>query len=293
MKKLTLLFLALLMTSIQLSAQDDLMELLEDMEEEETEYAYATFKTVRIVNGHSIEMPANGVLELTIAHRFGRINQGVYDLFGLDQANMRIGLEYGVNDWLDLGVGRSNVQKTYDGFAKLRLLRQSKGKRSFPVTVGWVSAIALSSLRNNNPDEAINFAQRVNYTHQLMIARKFSDAFSLQVTPTLVHRNLVGTTADDNDVFAVGIGGRLKVTPSLSLNAEYYYLTPGSAADNFEPSFSLGIDIETGGHVFQLMFTNSIVMTENFFIAENNGSWGNGDIHFGFNLTRVFTVKRR
>ena len=176
MKRLSLLLIALLV-SVQLTAQDDLMKMLEDMEEEETEYAYATFKTVRIVNGHSIEMPANGVLELTIAHRFGRINQGIYDLFGLDQANMRIGLEYGVNDWLDLGVGRSNVQKTYDGFAKLRLLRQSKGKRNFPVSVGWVSAIALSSLRNTNPDEEINFAQRVNYTHQLMIARKFTDGF--------------------------------------------------------------------------------------------------------------------
>lgn len=289
-KTCLLVWLFLLLPGSSLLAQDDLMNLLEEMEEPTTDYAYATFKTVRIINSHSIEMPAQGVLTLIIAHRFGRINGGAYEFFGLDQANMRLGFEYGVAPWLCLGIGRSNINKTYDGFVKFRLLRQRSGARNFPFTLSAVSTMQVNSLRWANPDRINYFSSRLSFSHQLLIARKFNENLSLQLMPTMVHRNLVATTQEQNDVFAMGAGARIKLSPSVTLNAEYYYLMPGHTADNFRNSLSIGFDIETGGHVFQLMFTNSLGMTENLFVAQTDGSWGNGDIHFGFNLTRVFTV---
>lgn len=288
-----LVWLVCLSSPILMNAQDDLMDLLNEIEEETTDYTYATFKSVRIINAHSIELPAPGVLQLLISHRFGRLNSGPYEFFGLDQANMRLGFEYGFTRWLTTGVGRSNVNKTYDGFVKVKFLRQSKGKRNMPFSVVGLSAMQLNSLRWADPTRENYFSSRLSYTHQLMIARKFNESLSLQIMPTMVHRNLVATTDEDNDVFAIGVGGRVKISPSVSVNFEYFYLLPSYTADNFENSLSLSFDIETGGHVFQLMFTNSLGMTENLFIPETTGSWANGDVHFGFNLARVFTVSNR
>lgn len=273
-------------------AQDDLLDLLDEMEEERIEYTQASFKTVRIMNAHSIEIPAPGVLTLVMSHRFGRINGGAYEFFGLDQANMRLGFDYGLTPWLSLGIGRSNVGKTFDGFAKFKLLRQSTGKRVMPLSLAYVASMQVNTLRWANPDRVNYFTSRLSYSHQVLIARKFSDRLTLQVMPTMVHRNLVATVAEQNDVYAIGAGGRLKITPSLTLNAEYFYLLPGHTADNFENSLSIGIDIETGGHVFQLIFSNSVGMTENLYVTQTDGQWGLGDIHFGFNLTRVFTTWR-
>lgn len=276
----------------EIQAQDDLMGLLDQMEEESTDYTQATFKTVRIMNSHSIESPAPGVLTLVLSHRFGRVNGGAYEFFGLDQANMRLGFDYGLSKHFSVGVGRSNIRKTYDGFVKLKMLRQSTGARTMPLALAYVGGMQVNSLKWADPDRVNYFSSRLSYSHQLLIARKFSEQLSLQLMPTMIHRNLVATEAEENDVFAIGAGGRLKVTPSLTLNLEYFYLLPGHTADNFENSLSLGIDIETGGHVFQLIFSNSMGMTENIYVAETNGSWGLGDIHFGFNLTRVFTVHK-
>jgi opacity protein-like surface antigen len=273
-------------------AQDDLMDLLDEMEAQTTEYTYATFKTIRVVNAHSIETSAPGVLTLNIAHRFGALNSGFYDLFGLDQANMRFEFQYGLTDWLALGVGRSNIRKMYDGYLKLKLLRQSTGQRTMPLSLVYAGGTQLSALRPD-PTRDNLFASRLAYTHQLLIARKFNPYLSLQLMPTLVHRNLVSTRADQNDVWSIGAGGRVKVSPSVTINLEYFYLLPGYTADNFQNSLSLGIDIETGGHVFQLVFSNSRTMNENLFIAETEGDWATGGIHFGFNLTRVFTVDKR
>jgi opacity protein-like surface antigen len=279
-----------LFLTLPLVAQEDLMGLLDEMEEKTHDYSYAAFKTVRIVNGHSIEIPAPGVLQMLISHRFGRVNTGIYDLFGLDQANMRMGFEYGLSPHLCVGIGRSNIGKTYDSFLKIKLLRQQTGKRNIPITLAGVSSIQASMLKWADPDRENYFTSRLSYSHQLLIARKFSDRFSFQLMPTMVHRNLVATTAEDNDVFAVGAGARYKLSGSVTLNAEYYYLLPSYTADTYENSLSIGVDIETGGHVFQLLFTNSLGMTENQYVANTDGRWENGDIHFGFNLARVFTV---
>jgi len=288
-----LLFCVALLLHLPVVAQDDLMDLLEDMEEETTDYTIATFKTVRLVNGHSIELPAPGVLQLIIAHRFGRVNGGAYEFFGLDQANMRLGFEYGLSNHLAVGVGRTNLRKTYDAFVKYKLLRQSTGKRVMPVTVAGLSTISANTLRWANPDRPNYFSSRLSFVHQLLIARKFSDRLSLQLMPTMVHRNLVATAREANDVFMVGAGGRFKVSGSVTINAEYYYPLPGQLAPGIFHPLSIGVDIETGGHVFQLIFSNSRSMTDDLYLTQTDGLWELGDIHFGFNLMRVFTASKK
>ncbi|MDB4286277.1 DUF5777 family beta-barrel protein, partial [bacterium] len=239
-------------------------------------------------------------LEMNISHRFGKLNGGddspFYQLFGLDQANMRIGLQYGVQDWLTVGVGRANIGKTYDGFVKAKFLRQSTGKNPMPVTMALVGGTALKTLKI--PGRDFELDERMAYTGQLLIARKFNERFSLQLMPTYVHRNVVPLATDDNGVFALGAGGRIKLTKGVSLNLEYYYVISEQTSNDARNSLSVGFDIETGGHVFQLFFTNSQGMTENYFVpgddpSISNGDWSNGDVHFGFNISRVFNVNSR
>ena len=291
MKKIKLLLsgFALFAFTHSATAQDDLLGLLGD-EEETTEYAKASFKTTRVVNGHSLENAAPGVLDFKISHRFGFISGGAYELFGLDGATIRLGLDYGVNDNLMIGVGRSSVEKTYDGYVKYKLLRQSTGKRKMPVTLALFSGIYVNTLKWQFPERENYFSSRLNYTHQLILGRKFSEAFTIQVMPTVVHRNLIKTNAEKHDVLAMGIAGRQKLTKRLALNAEYYYVLPDQNQEQYKNSFALGFDIETGGHVFQLHFTNSTAMIEKGFITETTGNWLDGDIRFGFNISRVFTI---
>lgn len=274
-----------------ISNAQDLLDMLGE-DEPTTEFTYATFKTTRIINGHSVENPADGVLLFMISHRFGKLNSGAYDFFGLDQATIRLGFEYGIGERLSVGIGRSSYQKAYDGFVKYKILRQSSGDRTMPLTMTWFSSMDLFSLKWQDTERKNYFSSRLSFVHQLLLARKFSDKFSLQVSPTFIHKNLVLTEADDNDTFAMGVGGRLKLTQRVSVNAEYFYLMPGSVADNFVNPLSIGFDIETGGHVFQLHFTNTQPMFERGFITETRGKWTNGDIYFGFNLSRVFTIKK-
>jgi hypothetical protein len=274
----------------QVNAQQeqDLLSLLG--REETTEYAAASFKTNRIINLHSIENTAYGVLDVKISHRFGFLNTGVYELFGLDQATIRLGLDYGISDRVTIGVGRSSYEKTFDGFLKYKLLRQSTGLKKMPVTVGVLGTAAIHTLKWTDPDRENLFSSRLAYVGQLLIGRKFSEKFSLQLSPTIVHRNLVATAAEKNDVIAIGVGGRYKIHKRFSLNAEYIYVLPDQLLPGQKNSLSIGFDIETGGHVFQLHFTNSTSMIEKGFVTETVGDWGEGGIHFGFNLSRVFTI---
>ena len=278
--------------SVSAQEEDDLLSLLGDTEPE-TELVYATFKTSRIINLQSIENTAAGVLDFKIAHRFGVLNGGFYDLFGLDQASMRIGVDYGLTRWLTIGVGRSSFEKTYDGFTKIKLLRQSTGKRRMPLSFSLFAGSAIKTVAFSEPERDNYFSSRMYYTYQGILARKFSEGFSLQLSPTVVHRNLVKTKAEKNDVYALGMGGRLKLSKRTSINAEYIYLAPNQVASDIKNSFSIGFDIETGGHVFQLHFTNSTSMIEKGFVSETVGNWLDGDVHFGFNVSRVFTLKKK
>ena len=284
-------FTVLVLCIVSLSAwgQDDLLSLLGD-EEEVTNYATASFKTNRVINLHSLESTSGGVMDFKISHRFGTLNRGAYELFGLDNATMRLGLDFGITDRLTIGGGRSNFEKTYDTFVKYKFLRQSSGKRNMPVTAAFLATAAVQTLKWDNPDRENYFSSRLYYTYQLILGRKFSEGFSLQLSPTVVHRNLVKTSAESNDVIAVAAAGRIKLTKRLAINAEYIYVLPDQLASEYVNSFSLGFDIETGGHVFQLHFTNSTSMIEKGFIAETREKWLDGGIHFGFNVSRVFTV---
>ncbi|MBL7829330.1 MAG: hypothetical protein JNJ57_22025 [Saprospiraceae bacterium] len=296
MKKIYLLLAFLI--PVSLVAQDDLLSLLG--EDKTIDYATASFKTNRVVNGHSIENTAAGVLDFKISHRFTPLRQGIYDLFGLDGASIRFGLDYGINDRLMIGVGRSTREKMFDGFAKFKILRQSTGARNMPITLSYLTDVQIKSVKFADQTRENHFSDRLFYTHQLLIGRKFGERLSLQLMPTLVHRNLTTTPDDKNDVFAAGIAGRFKLTKRVAFNIEYYYVPEGQIVTDYTNCLSVGFDIETGGHVFQLHFTNSADMNYKGFITETTEPWfyegadGNmlSGIRFGFNISRVFTLKK-
>lgn len=281
----------------RVSAQDVNLDSLLDAEmnkkvKSETQLTEATFKTSRFINGHTVETTQKGVLDFKLAHRFGTLNEGFYEIWGLDQASMRIGLDYGITNRLTIGAGRSTFEKQYDGFLKYRLLWQSTGKTNIPVSVTLLSSMMVKTIKDSIEHKELQTKDRFYFAYQALIARKFNSNFSLQVMPTLVHYNLVPTSDVPNNLVSIGIAGRIKLTRRTSLTAEYYYQLPGSKLPGTYNSFSLGYEIETGGHVFQLNLTNSTGMTERTFINETTGQWKKGDIHFGFNISRVFTVQK-
>ena len=247
----------------------------------------ATFKDTRVINMQSNETPGAGVLHFVIAHRFGRINEGAYSLWGLDNASMRMGFDYGLTDRWTLGVGRSTFQKTYEASIKGKLFLQ-KSDNSVPVSVTYYSVIMANGLRWQEPDRENLFSSRLSYVNQLIVTRKINDRTSLAVVPSFIHRNLVDITSKSHDQWTLGLGGRHKLTHRVSINSEYHFLVNGldEATTN---SLSLGVDIETGGHVFQLHITNSQGMFERAFLTETTGTWLDGDLFFGFNLSRVFS----
>ena len=251
----------------------------------------STFKATQIINTPTIESPAKNTLQFMIMHRFGRINEGAYALFGLDNATIRFALDYGITDRLAIGIGRSSFEKVYDASLKWKLIRQREN--GVPVSVSAFGMIANTTLKYSDKPY-LNAKYRTMYTSQLLIARKFSSNLSLQVAPSWIHFNLVPTPQDKNNVFALGLGGRMKVSKRISINAEYNYL-PGNqvVTTNVFNSLTTGVDIETGGHVFQLIFSNSQGMIPPYYLAKTTGDWGNGDIYFGFNITRIFNFKNK
>ncbi|RYY89274.1 MAG: hypothetical protein EOO15_06685 [Chitinophagaceae bacterium] len=289
----------MLFTVSTATAQDDLDSLMNAQKSAagpQREEVTGTFKGTRIINLQSVERAAPGTLQLLIQHRFGAVNGGGYEFFGLDQATMRLGLEYGVSRAVALGIGRSTLEKNYDAYAKVNLLRQSKGARAFPLSLAYFGSVVVRGTRDL-PGEKHGANHRLTYTHQLLIARKVSERFSIQVSPTFIHKNEVPFISDANNVFAIGAGARIKLTRRTSFNLEYIGRIPPSNAQspsykNFYNSLSIGFDIETGGHVFQLHLTNSLSMLEKGFITETSESWGNGGIHLGFNISRDFVLKR-
>lgn len=295
-----LLLWVILLSPCVVRAQDDLLTQLEKDTPAETEYAFATFKGTRLGNGHTIETKSGGSLEFIFGHRFGPINGGAYEMFGLDQAYVRLGLDYGITDRLAVSIGRTSTDKTVDGYLKYRALRQSKGVRNFPFSMTALGGIAYKLAPKKNSDVSPEFenVDRLAYTGQLLIARKFSPALSLQFMPTLIHKNYV-ESYEENNQFALGVGGRIKVSKSMALTAEYYYNV--SRPDNntlpedarLYDAMTIGLDIETGGHVFQILLTNAIGLTERAFITETRDNFFDGDIHLGFNVTRNFQLRKK
>jgi hypothetical protein len=292
LKSISILLLCFLMISNLQGQEPSLLDLL-DEDEPEVEYVKAAFKSSRVINSHSMEMLHPGTMDFRILHRFGPVNRGFYDLFGLDQASMRIGFDYGISKHLTIGVGRSTFNKEMDGFVKYRLIAQQTGKRNIPLSVVLVTGMTMDGRRWANPDRVNYFSSRLAYYHQIIIGRKFNDWVSLQVTPGMVHRNLVASNEDPHDIFYTGIGGRLKLTKRIAFTADYHYVFNPADPGISQNPLSLGLDIETGGHVFQLHFSNAIGMNERAFITDTNAPWGGGEIRFGFNLSRMFQIKKQ
>lgn len=284
-----------IISATSLRAQDkDLLNMLNDSmsAHKSKTYVTGTFKAEYIINTQTVESPAAGNLNFVIQHRFGQLNSGSYNFFGLDNATLRLGLDYGITNDLDIGIGRSSYLKTFDMYLKYKLLKQTESS-SMPVSISVLGTV--TDFTEEEPTETyLNTKYRTAYSAQLLIARKFSRTLSLQVTPTYLHYNLVPTVNDKNDVFAVGLGGRYKFTNRMSIDAEYDIVPTGQVVSTpVHNSLSLGWDIETGGHVFQLVFSNSQSMLPTQFLAQTPGTWGKGDIYFGFNISRNFNLKKK
>jgi hypothetical protein len=285
---LTACFVTMAANTIQ--AQDkDLLSMVKDSAKKE--YATGAFKSTRVINGQSMEMLGRGVLDVRILHRFGLISEGAKQFFGLDQASMRMGFDYGITDNLGVGVGRSTLNKELDAFIKFRAIRQGANGGS-PVSVLWVSGATVQTLPWADTAIKNYFSSRVAYYHEIIIGRKFSNAFSLQVSPIMVHRNLVAKADQDNNTWALGIGARLKLSKRTAFVVDYHPILAGREPGTQDP-ISAGFDIETGGHVFQLHFSNSTGMNEKAFLTGTTDNFWKGDIRFGFNLSRVFQVAHR
>jgi hypothetical protein len=274
-------------------AQDSLLSMLNDSLRPGNIPVKGTFKAVHFVNAQTIESPAKNDLNFIIMHRFGKLNDGSYNFFGLDNAEIRLGLDYGITDRLAVGIGRTSFEKMFDGYLKYKLLRQTEGAKSVPLSISLLGSITNYTLKFADKPY-LNAKYRTTYVVQALFARKVSSAVSLQLTPTWLHFNLVPAANDNNDVFAAVIAGRVKFTKRMSLTAEYNYLPSGQVESiDTKNSLSLGVDIETGGHVFQLVFTNSQGMVEPQYITRTTGSWGKGDIYFGFNVNRNFSLGKK
>lgn len=271
-------------------AQDDLLAELNETLDTAPQIAESTFKDTRIINGHSIELRRPGTLVFMISHRFGQINSGAYDLYGLDQSRIRFALEYAPVKNLMIGMGRSSFEKTYDGYVKYKFLSQQSGQKNIPLSVAWLSSVALKTQHRSDAFDA-SFTQKLAFNHQLLIARKITPKLSLQLTPTVIAYNLIETNETGGTVVALGIGGRYKLTNRLTINAEYFPQLQDKGSE-YKDAIAVGVDIETGGHVFQLHLTNATSMIEKGFIGENTNNFFEGDINFGFNISRTFQLKK-
>ncbi len=256
----------------------------------------ATFKGTRIVNAHSVETVHKGVLDFKITHHFGDVSGtggGVHTLYGFDQAaDVRFGFEYGITDRLTAGFGRSKIMENLDFFLKYRLLQQTTDN-SIPVSVTLFANAVITAQKNNVLYN--DFGNRLSYVQEIIIARKFNEHLSLQLMPIFLHRNYVADPKDHNDLFSVGIGGRIKLTKRFSLLADYYYSFSNylTSKNSFYLPLGVGVEIETGGHVFQIFFTNNGGIIENVYLSDTRSAWQKGQFKIGFTIARDFAFNKR
>jgi len=267
-----------------LHAQDDLFDLI-DEEPSKPIPVTATFKATRIVNAESVELARPKTLEFMIQHRFGSMINGLYDLMGMDNATIRFDLKYGINSKMSIGAGRSSLNKTIDLFSKIKLTQQTN---VFPFSIALYLKSEIETLKRTS-DFSHEFVNRLTYDSQLLIARKLNSNMSVQLMPTWIHHNWVITHEDKHDLYSLGLGGRFKLTKRVSVNADTFFPL-GERDDSFVQSWGLGCDIETGGHVFQLMVTNVQGAFESAYIENASGSVDGMNLFLGFNITRAFSL---
>lgn len=265
-------------------AQDDLLDEID--KKDSLNISIAAFKGLKIVNFESTKLMNKREFYFIVAHRFGSIRGGFDDFFGLDFANTRLNFLYGISDNFNVGVSRNSFNKTYDLSLKYGLIRQ---RADFPVTMVGYSQLAINTLIEEPLImQEVNFSDRLSYTQQLLISRKINERLSLELMPTYFYEGYVAYEPQDNSQFALGFGGRYKLNKRFSINVDYGLHLNRADGSPFTNPLSIGVDIETGGHVFQLHFTNGQPTYESGFLGNAAGDWSNGDIFFGFNLSRVF-----
>lgn len=294
-KQSLLLFTCFLSKSLFAQTDNSLLDQLPQSNLKQKNYITNAFKSSRVINNQSIEMIGKGVLDLRILHRFGTLNSGAKNLFGLDQASFRLGFDYGLEKNITVGIGRSTFQKELDGLIKWRIAQQSTGYRASPVSVVWVSGITVNTTPVPSGEKSGTITQRSGYYNEIIVGRKFNEVFSFQINPLFVHRNKItpSSTDDKNDVYALGAGFRIKLSKRIAFVTDYDYVLSGLDKGIYENPLAVGFDIETGGHVFQLHFSNTVGMNENAFLTHTTNKWSKGDINFGFNLSRVFSVRKK
>ena len=288
--------------SFSVYAQDDLMSMLEEETPEENAAVFATWKTMKLVNLHSTEMVKKKGLDFRVAHRFGNMGTtsggGPHNFYGMDNsADIRISFDYGITEKLQVGVGRSKYNELIDGSVKYRIIQQKEKKVPHTMVVYGNMGITPKKDIDGRYDDWQN---RLNYVTQLLLARKFGDRFSFELVPTYTHRNSVervvdgegNILTDENGLFSVGVGARFKLTKRLGLIADYVY-TFSEFRSNYKPQryyspLGIGVEIETGGHVFHVTMTNAAGIMENNYIPETTDSWQKGGMKLGFNISRVF-----
>lgn len=244
----------------------------------------SAFKALKIVNLESTKLAAKGDLYFVVAHRFGSIQDGFEGFYGLDNANTQIKFIYGVADGLHVSAARN--QLAYDFAAKYALLPQIKG--GFPVTIAGFNSLSINNTLKESVYAGLKFENKLTYVAQLLISRKFSEKLSLEVVPTFFHENFVENELQSNSQYALGFGGRYKFAKRWSLNIDYAAHMNRASNSVYNNPLSIGFDLETGGHVFQMHFTNSQGIDEAGYLARTTGDWSKGDVFFGFNLSRVF-----
>ena len=295
MKKILLISFLIISSAFTLSAQDiDPMSLLQGLAEApKDEPVIATFKATRLINQQTIEVGGTRSLDFRIHHHFGPFNSGAYDFWGIDGgASIRLGLEYSYNGRLQFALGRTSYEKQIDGFLKYRLLRQSKSG-SMPISVTLFSGAyrnGIKGLQIGGIDKFKYASDRLSFVQQIIIARKIDDKLSIQITPTMVHYNLVENLSDQNDAYFLGIAGRYKISNRTAITYEYGAKLLNYSESKYYDSMGIGLDIETGGHVFQMFLTNSFGMTENQTFARTNSAWADRGFRLGFNVSRMFTL---
>lgn len=262
-------------------AQDDLLAELDSTMTKD--YTTPAFKGLQIVTLQSTKTPAAKEAYFVVSHRFGSVKGGISEFFGLDMATTKIGGVYGLTDWLSVSGSRHTLLKVYEAAVKYRLANQGN---DFPLTVIGYNTVDINTFLEKEDYPKIEFTDRLTYITQLLVSRKISNRLSLEIVPMYIHKNLYNPDIENNDQVAMGAGGRFKLGKRLSINMEYVYNfdKPGY----YQNPLSVGLDIETGGHVFQLLFSNSQAMTESGYVTTAAGDWGKGDFFFGFNLYRVF-----
>ncbi len=283
-KKITFLFFLSFFSFA--SAQDDLLNELDTIKSTEKEIEISAFKGLQICNLQSTKMPAKGEWHILISHRFGDLTNGLENFFGLDDANTKIGTVYGATNWLSLGFSRHTFNKTYELAGKYKLMNQEKN--GFPVTISGFNTLEINSALKTSLYPNLKFNNRLAFSTQLLVSRKFSDKFSLQVTPMFVHKNLYDPENETKDKFIFASGGRMKVSKRMSINLEYAAQLNAPKGKIYHNVATVGLDIETGGHVFQMVFSNSQAMNDVAVFTNATGKWFDKGLYFGFNMYRVF-----